>query len=150
MRPTCPTLAVLLAATLASGCAFYRSNRNDPFDPALVAQLEPGRTSAREAVELLGGPAEVVQLGERSAYRYDHAITKGTGLILLVLNFGHTDTREDRLWLFFDEADLLTHVGSSLQAHRGQYALPWQNIHDPADAAEADQERGIANGAGSR
>src|SRR5690606_17221109 len=95
-------VAACLLVLMSSGCAFFRSNRNDPFAPELVAQLEPGTTTAREAVALLGGPAQVVQLGDRSAYRYDHQITKGTGLLLLVLNFGHVDTREDRLWLFFD------------------------------------------------
>ncbi len=137
---------LLLIATLCvttAACAFYRSNQNDPLYPQVIARLEPGRTTALEAVRLLGGPSQVIQLGERSAYRYDHSIMKGTALILVVFNLGHVDTREDRLWLFFDANDVLTHVGSSLGAHRAQYAMPWENIHEESDSVDADRERGL-------
>jgi hypothetical protein len=132
-----------LAVLASSSCAFFRSNRNEPIDAALLERLVVGRTTAREAVEILGGPSQVVQLGNRSAYRYDHTTTKGTGLLLLVLNFGHADTREDRVWLFFDETDLLTHVGHSLEAHRAQYAFPWEDIHEASEREAADAERGV-------
>ena len=139
-------LRCVVGAALAlslSGCFFARVNRNDPIDAASLAQLVPGTTTAQQAVELLGGPTLVVQLGDRSAYRYDHTVTKATGLLLGIFNVGHTDTREDRLWLFFDLEDRLTHVGTSLQSHRASYALPWEDLHDPERAQSADRERGL-------
>lgn len=136
-------LVVVSIGLLVSGCALFRSNRNEPLDPSVIDKLVPGQTTAREAVELLGGPAQVIQLGDRSAYRYDHAITKGAGLLLIVLILGHVDTREDRLWLFFDENDVLTHFASSLEAHRAQYAMPWEDIHEPEDREAADRDRGL-------
>lgn len=125
------------------GCFFARVNRNDPLVPSAVEQLLPGTTTAQQAVELLGGPTLVVQLGDRSAYRYDHTVTKATGLLLGIFNVGHTDTREDRLWLFFDDEDRLTHVGTSLQSHRARYALPWEDLHAPSKKEAADRERGL-------
>lgn len=135
------TIVLTLLGPLLGGCAAFRATQNEPLDPAAIRQLEPGRTTAREAVELLGGPTQVVQIGERSAYRYDFTVTKGAGLFLLVFILGHADTRNDRLWLFFDETDLLTHVGSTLESHRAQYAMPWEDIHEDADDRAADAER---------
>ena len=131
-------------AFLLGGCALFRSNLNAPLDPVAIAQLEPGTTTAHRAVELLGAPAQVIQLGDRSAYRYDHEVTKGAGLILVLLIIGNVDTREDRTWLFFDEDDVLSHVATSLEAHRAQYAMPWEDIHEAEDDLEADRDRGVA------
>jgi len=139
---TCACLVGLILPL--SGCFFARVNRNDPIVAESLQHLVPGTTTAQEAVELLGGPTLVVQLGDRSAYRYDHTVTKATGLLLGIFNVGHTDTREDRLWLFFDAADRLTHVGTSLQSHRASYALPWERLHDPERIESADRERGLA------
>lgn len=136
-------LAAVTLAFLLGGCALFRSNRNDPLDPAAIAQLEPGTTTARRAVELLGAPAQVVQLGDRSAYRYDHEVTKGAGLLLVLLIVGNVDTREDRTWLFFDDDDVLSHVATSLEAHRAQYAMPWEDVHETEDDLEADRDRGL-------
>src|SRR5690606_17517603 len=85
----------------------------------------------------------VVQLGERSAYRFDHEVTKAAALILLLVNLGATDTRSDRLWVFFDENGVLTHYGASLEAHRTQYALPWEDVHEEHEDRAADEDRGL-------
>lgn len=146
---TARALGALRCACLAglalslSGCFFARVNRNDPIAAESLQHLVPGTTTAEQAVELLGGPTLVVQLGDRSAYRYDHTVTKATGLLLGIFNVGHTDTREDRLWLFFDAYDRLTHVGASLQSHRASYALPWDRLHDRERIEDADRERGL-------
>lgn len=142
-----PVLALL---AVLPACALFRSTRNEPLDPSQLARLEPGRTTAREVVELLGAPAQVVQLGTRSAYRYDHSVTKGTALLLVVVNLGNADTREDRSWCFFDERDVLTHFASSLESHRAQYALPWEDVHEDGDREAADADRAGLAGAGAR
>ncbi|MBK8980560.1 MAG: outer membrane protein assembly factor BamE [Planctomycetes bacterium] len=154
MRSPTLFLSLLALAIASSGCAFFRANRNEPLDPERIAQLRPGMTTARQAVELLGAPTQVVQLGTRSAYRYDHSLTKGTAIVLVVFIVGNADTRGDRLWLFFDENDVLTHVGASLEAHRAQYAMPWSDIHEESDVREADAERpgleALRDGAGGQ
>jgi hypothetical protein len=117
----------LLAAL--SGCLIDRSTVNEPIEAGLVAQLQPGHTTASEAVNLLGAPAEVVQLGRRSAYRYQFENSKSAALFLIVVNLMSSDSRADRVWLFFGEDDVLTHVGSTFESKDARYALPWTKLH---------------------
>ena len=130
----------LLLLTLP-GCYFGRSTLNEPFDAATLRQLQPGSTTAKQAVELLGAPSEVVQLGKRSAYRYDHSVQKEAATWLLLIAFLNTDLRQDRVWLFFDESNVLTHVGSTLASHRPQYAMPWEDVHEASDSQRRDAKR---------
>ena len=126
---------------LLPACALARQDTNEPLDATLIRSLQPGKTTARDVVERLGAPTEVVQLGRRTAYRYDASATKSTVLFLLLINFGNQDTRTDRLWVFFDENNVLTHHGAWYGTHRPQYAMPWEDVHEPEDIAEADAER---------
>ncbi len=115
----------LLLLALLPGCFLARSTFNEPLKPEAVARLEPGVTTSAEVMALLGAPTEVVQLGRRSAYRYDATTSKRTGLWLIVVLLSNTDTRSDRVWVFFDEAGLLTHLGSTFDAADPSYGMPW-------------------------
>jgi hypothetical protein len=95
-----------------------------------VGELRPGVTTAKQAVEMLGAPTDVVQLGRRSAYRFDFSNRKRAGLFLIVLNLINDDTRADRAWLFFDENQRLTHYGATFSGDAAQYAMPWEEIHE--------------------
>ena len=121
-------LALLLC--LISACAMARSTENEPLDALALASLRPGVTTAQEAVQLLGAPDDIVQLGKRSAYRYRFTNMKTAGLILIVLNFYNVDSRSDRAWLFFDENQVLSHLGVTLEGDKAEYAMPWENVHD--------------------
>lgn len=132
---------LLLLSLLLPACALARQETNDPLDAQLVRSLQPGKTTAREVVERLGAPTEVVQLGRRTAYRYDASITKSAAMFLLVFNMVAQDTRSDRVWVFFDDNEVLTHYGASFATHRAQYALPWEDVHEPEDDAARDAER---------
>lgn len=121
-------LALLLLST--SSCALARSSENEPLSADALHSLRPGSTTAREVVELLGAPVDVVQLGKRSAYRYQFTNTKRAGLILIVLNLYGEDSRTDRAWVFFDEDQVLTHVGVTLDGAKAEYAMPWEDLHD--------------------
>lgn len=121
MRPLPLLLAVLL---FSPACIFSRRNVNAHIDDSLVRQLEPGKTTAREVVELLGAPNEVVQLGRRSAYRYNHTHQREEGLFLIVLFLHGTDVKSDRVWVFFDEELVLTHVGMTFEADQAKYGIP--------------------------
>lgn len=140
MRFISPTLLALLFLPLTS-CIMGRQVENEPLDPDVIHKLQPGKTTSKEVVTLLGAPTEVVQLHKRSAFRYEHSTTKYAGLALLVINFGHSDRRSDRVWLFFDENDTLTAVGSTLASHHTQYALPWENVHEKGDNESRDLQR---------
>ncbi len=123
------SLAALLLLLPLGSCFLSRSTTNQPLHAPLLSQLHPGTTTAKDAVELLGAPNEVVQLGSRSAYRYDFTNLKRAGFTIIILSFLNEDTRADRAWLFFDAKDVLTHVGSTLEGNSARYAMPWQDIH---------------------
>jgi len=118
--------SVLLVCLLSSGCFLQRSLVDRPFAEADVARIgNAGATTAKEVVARLGAPTEVVQLGRRSAYLYLHEQEKTAGLFLLVAAFNNRDRQTDRVWVFFDEHDVVTHVGRTLQAQGAEYAMPW-------------------------
>ncbi|MCA8981791.1 MAG: outer membrane protein assembly factor BamE [Planctomycetes bacterium] len=124
-----------LALACFSSCFVSRETTNVPLSAELVDQLEPGRTTATEVAEILGAPSEVVQLGFRSAWRYDHVRAKRAGFSVIVVTLIDTDARTDRVWVFFDENDLLTNVGSTFQAGGSQYQMPWQSRDYPESVA---------------
>jgi len=121
-------LAALLLLGLSS-CFISRTTTNVPLQRSRLDELQPGKSTAKQVVELLGAPNEVVQLGSRSAYRYDFAIMKRAGFSIIIVTFLNEDARTDRAWLFFDKDELLTHVGSTLEGNQAQYAMPWQDVH---------------------
>lgn len=122
-------LAALLCLLPLSACFLSRSTTNVPLQQAKLAQLHPGTTTAKDVVEILGAPTEVVQLGSRSAYRYDFTNLKRAGFSIIVLTFLNEDTRADRAWLFFNKEEVLTHVGSTFEGNSATYAMPWQDVH---------------------
>ncbi|MBI5433109.1 MAG: hypothetical protein HZA52_09795 [Planctomycetes bacterium] len=120
---------LLLAACLllAPACLLDRSTTNGRPDPAALSTLTPGKSTATDVVRILGAPSEVVQLGKRSAYRYEHSVAKRTGLWLIVIGSLNTDTHSDRVWAFFDEHGVLTHVASSFESDRAEFRLSWSD-----------------------
>jgi outer membrane protein assembly factor BamE (lipoprotein component of BamABCDE complex) len=121
-------LALLLLTTPA--CAIARTTENRPLVAEQLRSLRTGSTTAREVVELLGAPVDVVQLGKRSAYQYRFTSSKRAALLLLVVNLYNEDSRSDRAWVFFDENQVLTHVGTTLDGDQTEYAMPWEDLHD--------------------
>ena len=118
-------LLPLVFLPLLSACLMSESHRHTPLSSAALATLEPGVSSAGDVVEALGAPNEVVQIGKRSAYRYDHSVEKQAGLFLILVALRRVDTQQDRAWLFFDEAGVLTHVGATFDSNLAEYSLPW-------------------------
>ena len=119
-------VALALLALVLQGCVVARETLNEPLWPDTLNELEAGRSTAIDVVARLGAPTEVVQLGLRSAYRYDYTVAKRTGLILIVAVFFERQTRSDRIWLFFDENGVLTHYGVTLESDTARHAMPWQ------------------------
>ena len=120
-----------------------RTAVNEPIDHELVSRIKIG-ASARQVVEIMGAPDQIVQLGRRTAYRFQFTVDKGSGSYWIVLALYNEDTRRDTVWFFFDENEVLTHVGSTYHSHRAMFAmLPSSDIYDPADAEAADKARGL-------
>lgn len=126
MRPTHALL--VLPLLLAPACFISRDTVNVPLVQKQIAELAPGKSTAKEVTALLGAPHEVVQIGKRTAYRYDYTTSKRAGFSIVVVSFLNSDTRQDRAWLFFDAEDVLTHVGTSLEADGSSYAMPWMDV----------------------
>lgn len=123
-------IGLLLALVLPAGCLMSRERVNEPLDPVVLQSLEPGKSTGADVAALLGAPSEVVQLGRRSAWRYDFGLTKRAGLFLILLVLQNVDARSDRVWVFFDEAGVLTHLGSTFQSEHTEYAMPWEDLED--------------------
>ena len=130
MTDAMPHRALLLILALAPSCFVSRSMVNEPLRRAEIDRLVPGTTKAGEVTAILGAPNEVIQLGSRTAYRYDFSEQKRAGFTLIVVTVLNEDMRTDRVWLFFDKDDLLTHMGSTLQAADTRYAMPWVDVHE--------------------
>ena len=128
MNRAFPVLA-LLVACLAPSCFISRSTVNEPIAAVAMEKFVPGQTTAKDVVAALGAPNEVVQLGNRTAYRYDFTVRKSAGFSIIILTFLNDDTCSDRAWLFFDSKDVLTHAGSTLQAADTRFEMPWQTPH---------------------
>lgn len=123
-------LSLAVALLLVPGCFLRREFVNQPIERERVARLVPGTTTAEQALALLGAPTEVVQLGKRSAWRYEHTQVKTAGLVLIVLGAFNSDSQSDRAWLFFDENDVLKHSGATLTAGSAEWSMPWQDSHE--------------------
>ncbi len=117
-------LALALVLPVASGCFVSRQYVNQPLAEESVVGLVPGQSSELDVARALGGPTDVVQLGRRSAWRYDHTRQKRAGVSLLIVTFAGTDVQSDRIWVFFDEQGILTHYGATFDADRARYSVP--------------------------
>lgn len=117
-------LLPFLLPLLLPACALSHATSDEPLDPAAIASLEPGRTTAAEVVARLGAPKQVVELGQRSAWLYEHVAEKQAWAWLILLGLRGVDIQADRCWVFFDEHDILTHAGSTLQAADAEYDVP--------------------------
>jgi len=127
------TILLLVALPLLPGCFLSRSTVNEPIFEDQIASLVPGQTTAEQAVEVMGAPADVVQLGRRTAWQYEHTVEKTAGLALVVFNMRGVDRHADRVWLFFDEDNVLSHLGATLAGEQAKYSLPWSNPHPKAE-----------------
>ncbi|MEM1448405.1 MAG: outer membrane protein assembly factor BamE [Planctomycetota bacterium] len=116
-------LAGLLSFT-TSGCFLSRSRDNPVLDRQDVEAIVPGVSTQEHVTQLLGAPNEVVQLGRRSAWRFEHTVQKQTALFLVILSLRGVDTQSDRIWVFFDEEGTVTTVGSMFLAKTAEYDLP--------------------------
>jgi hypothetical protein len=118
--------AIIVTIALNSGCLLIGKNKEyQPFDCGGLERLVPGQTSAAEVSQIFGSPKQVVKLSNGNAYIYKRSVAKGTALWLLIASFGNYEKQYDQVVFFFDNKDVLTHYGVSLDAQKASYGLPF-------------------------
>jgi len=120
------TVAVFVIFVFGSGCLMIGKNKEyQPFDSGELETLVPGKTTAAGVSGILGAPSQVVEMSNGNAYIYKRSLAKGTVLWLLVVSFGNYEKQYDQVVFFFDENDILTHYGVSLNANKASYGFPF-------------------------
>lgn len=109
-------------------CFIARTTTNEPLSAQRLQALKVGASTAQDALAALGAPHDVVQLGRRSAWRYDFTNSKRAGFSIVVVTLLNEDSRSDRAWLFFDENLVLIGAGSTLQADESEFSMPWSEV----------------------
>ncbi|MDG1050465.1 MAG: hypothetical protein P8M11_12010 [Planctomycetota bacterium] len=115
---------LLMAISVLPGCFFSRSRTNPELSPELASQIIPNQSTAGDVTRVLGAPNEVVQLGLRTAWRYEHTVEKQSAAFLVFLGLRGVDTQSDRVWVFFDTDGNVTNVGTQFQASEAEYDVP--------------------------
>ena len=107
-----PKLGIVLCLLLCialTGCMFGRNKINIEEFNAKAAQIETGKTTAKEATEIIGSPPNaILQLGKgERAYVYTFGDAKTGGLNLIVFNTRKTNTGIDSAYFFLDDNDVI-------------------------------------------
>lgn len=120
MRITTRSVIVAaLCAIMLSGCVQYDAKRGVEvkWQTDITEQLQVGKSTRGEVLDLLGPPSQIISLDEESVLYYLFERTKGSGYILILYNKFSVDARYDRAVFFFDENDILrdysTHIHES-------------------------------------
>jgi outer membrane protein assembly factor BamE (lipoprotein component of BamABCDE complex) len=118
--------AAALWMIFCSGCFVLGTNKKyHTFDSEALKSVKPGQTTAQEILNLFGAPSQIVKLSNGNAYIYHRSVAKGTVIWLFIISFGNYDTQADQIVFFFDNKDLLTNYGVSLNAKNAEYGLPF-------------------------
>ena len=103
-------LVVGLCFGLLAGCAQYENRRGVEvtWETKVTSQLQPGQSSRKDVLALLGPPSQVISLEEETVLYYLFEKSQGNGLILILYNRMQIDTHFDRAIFFFNDQDILT------------------------------------------
>lgn len=118
------SLPLLAALCAAPACYVGETTVHHPYAAEQLHGIEPGRSTAQEVADRLGAPARVVELGDGSAWLYEHVVTKDAALWLLLIALRGNETQTDRIWMFFDARGVLTHAAASFESGSAEYAIP--------------------------
>ena len=126
MKSSKYAVLVLMIVIFSAGCTLISKNKEyQGFDPSGLDGLVSGQTTAAEVSRIFGAPSQVVKMSNGNAYIYKRSVAKGTGFWLVLVSFGNYDRQYDRVVFFFDQDDILTHYGASLNAQEASYGLPF-------------------------
>lgn len=123
--------SVAVASVLVTGCAVMgRRQQDNPVEGLQVQKLRTGMSKS-QVTEILGAPEEIIFSNREHdplrehAYVYEHTVTKYTGLVFGIINFGNVDEKKDRVVVFFDDQGRVASVGASLYGHESSYGFPF-------------------------
>jgi len=126
MKALRDAIVILSMISVCVSCAMFgKSKEYHGFDASWLERFTPGTTTAAEVLEVFGAPSHMVKLSNGNAYVYERSVSKGTGIWLVVLSFGNYETQYDRIVFFFDNEDILTHYGLSMNAGDSSYGFPF-------------------------
>lgn len=115
----------LMLVCLCGCVVFGKDKRHQPFEADDLEGLVIGQTSAADVTAVFGAPSEVVELTNGNAYIYRRSVAKATALWLILVSFGNFDVQQDQVVFFFDQNDVLSHYGVSLNADKASYGFPF-------------------------
>lgn len=124
-------LVIALVSSLVTGCVLSQVTDGTPLDSESIASIAPGSSTRKDVVRLLGPPDEVVHSNREhdplfeKVYIYKRPTTRTTGMFLLLFSTHRSDTKHDRVAVFFDEAGVVEHVASRLEGEIAEYGMPW-------------------------
>jgi hypothetical protein len=126
MKAMRDVIVILSMMSVCVSCAMFgKSKEYHGFNASWLESFTPGTTTAAEVLEVFGAPSHIVKLSNGNAYVYERSVSKGTGVWLVILSFGNYETQYDRVVFFFDDEDILTHYGLSMNAGDSSYGLPF-------------------------
>lgn len=122
---------VALASSLVSGCAILgRQQIDQSISPQSVDELRVGMHRSR-VTEIMGAPQDIIFSNKEHdalrehAYVFEHTKTVYTFFTVLITTFGNSDTKKDRVVVFFDDQGNVSHIGASLDADKAAYGFPF-------------------------
>jgi len=118
-------LLIVMLVCLCGCVVFGKDKRHQPFEASDLEGLVVGQTSAVDVTAVFGAPSEVVELTNGNAYIYRRSVAKATALWLILVSFGNFDVQQDQIVFFFDQNDVLSHYGVSLNADKAAYGFPF-------------------------
>ncbi len=147
MIVTRTVLTCLAALALVPGCYLSKKRNRLPLDPAQLEEISPGTSTIADTARILGSPNEIVwsngvttpvevrqegtgvintfmAQGEdvyERAYHYRYTVEKRSGFTVIIFSTLSQDTKYDDVFVFFDKAGVVTHVGTSLDSGQVSY-----------------------------
>ncbi|HEX2055167.1 MAG TPA: outer membrane protein assembly factor BamE [Nitrospiraceae bacterium] len=97
---------MLVVLFFSSGCAFFRGNYDDAFDPNEVAAIKVGTSTRQDVADLLGAPERVIEVNDQEIFHYyTYAVKSGT-----LLFFSRTNVVGNDLYVFFSRDGIARQV----------------------------------------
>ncbi len=124
-------LLVVALPALLGGCILSQVTDGSPVDDERMMALLPGTSTRADVTRLLGPPDEIVYSNREhdplfeKAYMYKRPRTRTTAMFLLLFSTHRSDTKHDRVAVFFDEAGIVEHIGWTLEGESAEYGMPW-------------------------
>ena len=123
--------SLLLLTLLLSGCVLSLSEDGSRLRDEAADQIIVGKSTRADVARLLGPPDIIVYSNKEhdplfeQAYQYKRTTNKGSAMCLWVFATCRSDTKYDRITVFFDQNGVVEHIGSRLDGRKAEYGAPW-------------------------